>query len=355
MNTVERQTRQGDLAGGWAAIRSRLPLIPSRLALLLPLILSAAGCERNLNAGKDVPHGPLAVDERNPVILANDGWNDNWSGEYAVLLANTDGPPLLGIIVSASRYWDDLTGNVNGWKDFVTAARASGLQGVPDVTASQSNSLTPPGDGQIRSTVPNNSSGAKLILELSHQSTPWRPVVVVAGTRLTDIADAYLLDATVVDRVVVVAALGAIAGSRGLMTGPNGDLDPWADWIVAQRFRYIQVSTVYDQGADVTTDDLPNLPNNKFGDWMAAKQPRLSPLTTAGDQMAELTFALPHFIATVVQSRADVSAGFNSPPGQGPPLVPAPDGNDWLVTSINPRLAQARLWQMLLDPRTFGQ
>jgi hypothetical protein len=355
MITVERQTFQGHLPTGLVGIRCRVGPSPCWLAVLLPLILLATGCERNLNAGRDVPHGPLLVDERNPIILSNDGANDNWSGEYSVLLANTGGPELLGIIVSASRYWDDLSANVNGWKDFVGAARAGGLKGVPDVTASPSNPLNAPRDGRISSTVANNSVGAKLILDLSAQSTPWRPVVVVAGTRLTDIADAYLMDNTVVDRVVVVASLGSLSGGKGLMTGPNGDLDPWADWIVAQRFRYIQVSTIYDQGEDVTTDDLSNLPQNKFGDWMAAKQPRLFDIPTAGDQMAVLAVGLPLFVATVVECRPDVSAGFNSPPGQGPPLVPAADGNAWVVTSINARLAPARLWQMLLDPKTFGQ
>ena len=39
-------------------------------------------------------------------------------------------------------------------------------------------------------------------------SLPWRPLVVVTGSRLTDVADAYLMDPTVADRVVVVSALG---------------------------------------------------------------------------------------------------------------------------------------------------
>jgi hypothetical protein len=53
-------------------------------------------------------------------------------------------------------------------------------------------------------------------------------------------------------------------------------------------------------------------------------------------------------------SSRDTSAGFNSPPGQGPPLVLDANGNAWLVTEITPRLAQSILWQMLLDPHTFG-
>jgi hypothetical protein len=39
---------------------------------------------------------------------------------------------------------------------------------------------------------------------------------------------------------------------------------------------------------------------------------------------------------------------------QGPPLAPAENGNVWLVTQIAAPLAAARLWQLLLDPHTYG-
>jgi hypothetical protein len=38
----------------------------------------------------------------------------------------------------------------------------------------------------------------------------------MAATSLTDIADAYRVDPTVVDRVVVVAALGTYAAPNGI-------------------------------------------------------------------------------------------------------------------------------------------
>jgi hypothetical protein len=330
--------------------------IPAKLAgALLALALAVTGCGQALDAGQYESHGPLPVDERNPVILSNDGADDNWSGEYAMLLANGGGLSLAGIVVGASNYWTDLGANATGWKNLVAAARSSGLRHVPDVTVSASSPLTAPADGRIESTVPNRSPGAQAILDVSQRlSLPGRPVVVLACTQLTDVADAYLMDPTVVERVVVVALLGSYAAPKGLMAGPNGDLDPWADWIVAQRFTYVQITAFYDQSADVTANDLPSLPKNAFGDWMAAKQPYLSPLPTAADQVAVLAVALKDFPLTVQRSSADTSAGFGSPIGQGPPLVPDANGNAWLVTEIAPRLAQSVLWQSLLDPHTFG-
>ena len=315
-------------------------------------IALAAGCGGTLDAGRDRPHGLLPIDERNPVILANDNWSDNWSGEYTALLANSGGPPLAGIIVNATNYWSDLNSNATGWTKLVTAAQSSGLARLPPVTASAGAPLVRPADGQVDSTVPNNSSGAQLIVRLSRElSLPLRPLVVLVDTSLTDIADAYLLDHTVVDRVVIVAALGQYAAPNGSMTGPNGDLDAWADWIVAQHFRYVQISTYYDQTGDVTMSQLANLPQNALGTWMADKQPNLFKIPTASDQVTVLSAGLPAFATGVQRAAPDTSAAFQS--GQGPPLLPRPDGNVWLVTKIAAPLAAARLWQMLLDPATF--
>jgi len=344
-----------DEAPGHRAAPSWLRIAAKPIGALLAVTLVVVGCGQALDAGEYTSHGMLPVDERNPVVLSNDGAGDNWGGEFAMLLANSGGPPLAGIVVSASRYWSDLDANVTGWNNLVAAARASGLAHVPDVTVSTGVPLTAPADGRIESTVPNRSDGARLILDVAQRvSSPGRPVVILACTQLTDVADAYLMDPTVVERVVVVAHLGMYSDPEGLMTGPNGDLDPWADWIVAQRFRYVQISARYDQSTDVTTNDLSSLPGNAFGDWMAAKQPNLSPLDTAADQVAVLAVALADFPVTTVRSSADISAGFGNPIGQGPPLAPDADGNAWLVSEISPRLGQAVLWQTLLDPHTFG-
>jgi hypothetical protein len=322
-------------------------------AVWLGVVVTASGCGGTLDAGHDVPHGLLPVDERNPIILENDGWSDNWSGEYAVLLANSGGPPLAGIIATGTKYWPDANANATGWTKLVTAARSSGLANIPDVTTSAGAPLAKPADGQIDSTVPNRSAGAQLIVALSRQlSLPWRPVVILADAPLTDVADAYLLDHAVVDRVVIVAVLGSYAAPNGVMGGPNGDLDPWADWIVAQRFRYVQVSTYYDQTGDVTTAELPSLPQNPLGDRMAAKQPNVFTITTASDQVTALAVGLPTFAVAVQRAAPDISAGFDST--QGPRLVPSASGNVWVVTQIAAPLAKSRLWEMLLDPHTFG-
>ena len=319
----------------------------------LGLVLTSTGCDPTLDAGRNEPTGPLHIDQHNPLIIDNDNANDNWAAEFTVLLAANGGPPLVGLVVDADSYWPDLNRNVMGWNNFVTAARTSGLKNVPEVTPGASAALTVPADQKIDSTLPLGSKGGQLIVDLSRQlSLPGQPLVVVTGAGLTDLADAYLMDPTVVDRVIVVASLGLYDPPRGTMTGPNGDLDPWADWIVAQKFHYIQIQVLYDQSGDVTADDIANLPKNPFGDWMAAKQPNIRNLNTAADQVAILVASLPTFVTTVETCAPDLSAGFNSPPGQGPPLVPSATGNASLVTQGATSTIRTLLWQMLKN--TFG-
>jgi hypothetical protein len=315
-------------------------------------VLLASACTSTLDAGRN-EHGLLPVDQHNPVILYQDDWSGDWLGEYAALLANTGGPPLAGIIVNASKLWGDLNINSSGWRDLVAAARSSGLQAIPSVTASAGAPLAIPADGRIDSTTANGSSGAKLIVDTSRAlSTPERPVVVVSATSLTDVADAYLLDHAVVDRVVVVAALGSYSAPNGIMGAPNGDMDPWADWIVAQKFRYIQVSAYYDQTADVPADKLPLLPANAFGDRIRSKQPHVIDVLQAADQVALLAVALPTFAVAAQRASPDVAAGFETT--RGPRLLPDANGNVLVVTAIAGQLAGARLWEMLETPGIFA-
>jgi len=176
---------------------------------------------------------------------------------------------------------------------------------------------------------------------------------VICLVPLTNLADAYLIDHTVVDRVVVVAQLGELGNPNTAMNGPNGDLDPWSDWIVAQKFpRYIQVSSYYAQAGDVTAADLDRLPNNPLGDWMRDKQPKVFTIPQASDQISVLALALPTFVLEVQRVSPDTSVAFDNM--QGPPLRPDDTGNALVVTKIDSTLAATTLWEKLLDPKTFA-
>ena len=174
----------------------------------------------------------------------------------------------------------------------------------------------------------------------------------MTGGRLTDVADAYLVDPTVTERVVVVSSLGKTTASGAAMAAPNGEMDPWADAIVTAHFRFVQVSAFYDQLTDVPAARLSELPANPFGDWIAAKQPQLWNLPEAADQVAVVAVGIPSFASTVTRVSA-ITRGAGAT--AGPDLVTDPNGVGWLVTQNASADATARFWDALLDPRTFSR
>jgi len=307
-------------------------------------------CGGKLDAGWDEPKGMLPVDDRNPIVLCNDNYYDNWQGEYAMLLSSTGGPRLAGIVINDSWAWPELDENMAGWRQMVDAAREGGLRDIPDPLASTGPVLVRPSDGSIESTVPNRSEGARFIIEASNRlSLPYRPLVVVTGGRLTDLADAYLMDHTLPERVVVVSSLGSATADGGEMGIPNGEMDTWADVIVAQKFLYVQVSAFYDQKTDVTASLLSELPNNAFTSWIESKEPDVWSDLVAADQVGVLAVAIPSFVSSVARVVQRVTGADDIPA-----LSTDPGGPVWLVTEVTGSVGTARFWDMLLDPATFS-
>lgn len=317
----------------------------------LALVLAVASCSETQDLGTTSTRGPLPVDERNPIILVNDGPYDNWQGEYAILLASAGGPHLAGIVVSTQPSYPDIEANMAGWQGLVAAARKSGLGDIPDPVKSSSSPLVRPTNDDIASTVSNHSDGARFIVsESARLSQPYRPVVVATGGRLTDIADAYLMDPTVADRVVVVSALGSVSTTGGAMGPPNGDHDAWASTIVGARFRYIQVSTWYEQTQELPEARWSDLPATPFTDWMVAKRPKILKQSSAADQVTVEATGIPGFVVGLERvSAGAITAGGTS----APDLTLDPNGHIWLVTQIASAAATARFSELLHAPSTY--
>lgn len=321
--------------------------------VLIPLLgLGVFGCTVSLDAGSSRPLGLLPVDEKNPLIFLDDGASDNWGAEYAVLLCHARGPKLAGFIVGTSGPWPDLDANVAGARALVRAARASGLTNTPDPIASIGDVLVRPASGEIDDTQANRSEGARFIVEESKRlALSYRPVVVAVGGRLTDVADAYLIDPSVTERVVVVASLGSLSSSGARMGDPNGEMDPWADSIVTSRFRYVQVSAFYDQLQDIPASRISELPANAFGDWLAAKQPEIWSIPEAADQVAVAAVKIAEFATDVARITPDEPVANDA--DTGPDLVEDPDGAGWLVREVDGSALTTRIWTLLGDPATF--
>jgi hypothetical protein len=336
-------------SSGGSRVRRAMGLIPFAAVMALgPLI---AACDESFDAGS-LSHGDLPVDQRNPIVLLNDSVYDNWQGEYALLLANNGGPKLEGIVVGTGGIWSDSGTNMGGWMALLKAAKSSNMN-IPELIPSGDPPLKRPTNGEIDSTVPNDSYAANFICQTADRvSLPYRPLVLVTGGRLTDVADAYRVCPRVKDLVVVVSSLGKSSSQGATMDDPNGEMDPWADSIVTAKFRYIQVSAYYDQTADVPDSRLEELPpNNTFATWIKTKQPKISGLDRASDQVAVAAVGIPEFVVHVkhVSAGGPVAADAKV----GPVLTEAPNGPLWLVDQSAGSLAAGRFWKLLHDPKTF--
>jgi hypothetical protein len=219
---------------------------------------------------------------------------------------------------------------------------------VRELVRSSSVQLERPEDDAIEATSPNDSFGARFIVEESLRvfAATSQPVVVAVGGRLTDVADAYLIDPSVVERVVVVASVGSGFGDDGVTAEvgrPNGEMDAWAAEIVIRKFKYIQVAAHYDQTADVPETRLDDLPTNPLGEWIAAKTPRIDSDPLASDQVSVLVGGLTAF----AREFARVSpGGFD---GAVPTLKADPHGESLLVTAVDGVAATKRFDQLLFE------
>ncbi|HEY6726858.1 MAG TPA: hypothetical protein VI197_22655 [Polyangiaceae bacterium] len=309
------------------------------------LVLLTA-CGGTLDAGSDArTDAALPMSADNPFIVNNDGPFDNWQGELMVLLA-ANGLELAGLIINDSGAWPDVDRNLSGWEAMLQAAEASGIDDLPAPTPSPGPPLVEPSSGEISDTEPNHSEGAELIVRAALDATN-PPLVVVTGGRLTDVADAYLVEPAIADRVVVVASLGELTEQGANMGIPNGDMDPWATAIVAERLPYVQVSAYYDQLGDVPSARLPELPQNPLGDWIAEKRDRIFETPIASDQVAILTAAIPGFALRIDRSRHDGPAAANA--GETPALTIDDAGSAWLVSKVDGELATQTFWNLLSE------
>jgi hypothetical protein len=81
---------------------------------------------------------------------------------------------------------------------------------------------------------------------------------------------------------------------------------------------------------------------------MRRKQPELLDTVLAADQIGALALGVPGFVLDVVRVSP---SGWD---GDEVVLERAAAGNGWLVTEGDAALPGARLWELLLDPTTFG-
>lgn len=189
----------------------------------------------------DTPQGIL-FGTANPVIYLNDESDDVYVEGYVYALGSNREIDLRGIItsgvdctecVSGGRYSDGkIPERRAAW---IEAARASGFAYLPDQTlGTQGARLEKPASGRVEETSRIGSPGSDLLVREAMLATPELPLLVVSGGPITTLADAYLAQPDIAERVVVSWLVGT---SSTNLEGWNATIDPWATEIVLRSFR----------------------------------------------------------------------------------------------------------------------
>lgn len=177
----------------------------------------------------------------NPIIYLNDYPRSVYVEAYIYALATSREIDLRGIIssgidcecIAGDNYPVTNTPTVRA--AWIQAARQAGFQNIPDaVNGTQGARLLEPASGLYSDTQKLGSEGTELILREANKATPERPLLIVAGGPITTLADAYLADPSITNRVVVSWLVGV---SDDSLNDWNGDSDKWATQMVMSRFR----------------------------------------------------------------------------------------------------------------------
>ncbi|WP_114749673.1 apiosidase-like domain-containing protein [Pleomorphovibrio marinus] len=168
-----------------------------------------------------------------PVIVDNDDHRDVYLEEYLMALGSLGETDLRGIITTYSP--DEYPLFVKGREEVLEIARESGLRNLPKLFKGTDQKLEKPASNRMEDTRPLEINGSQFIVENALKCTPEQPLVVLTGGQLTSVANAYLLDPSIAEKVVVMGVFG------GEKIDYNAGLDAWAWAIIMANFRVVAI------------------------------------------------------------------------------------------------------------------
>lgn len=307
------------------------------------------------------PSNLVPFDATNPVLYDNDDHRDMYTDEYLLSLASAGTIQLKAIITTYSADAVEYELFVKGRRDILQKARQSGLIHLPATTAGPRTRLVRPASNQIADTQPLNSQAGRVIVNAALQASPAKPLVIITGGQLTAVADAYLQNAKIADRVIVSGIFGARDKTY------NAGLDAWAWAIVIRHFRCLSFSdsetdTAYNRVFKTACPQTPkqqfrmavqqgNLPNTPFYHWLVVKRHPRHPaayMEQDGDAPAVIPLVQPSYVQAVERWRCthlDVSGL--------PILVRDAEGPLYLVTQASEAVGTEVFWQGIENSRVW--
>ncbi len=336
--------------------------------------LSCTGAGGMVNQSVTVavfPASAVPFDQTNPVIYDNDGGLESgFTDEYIMALASAGVISLRGIISTGTngeqppyvpRTENDI---IFERVDLVAKARRSGLRNIPDVSPGPGVSMTArrPASGIIEGTPPYGSKGGWLIVNEARKATPAKPLVVVMGGQGSALADAYLLDPSIADKVVAAWLVGSRRTSNGLLDAYeyNAYVDSWATYIIFERMRVVVFPVDSDIYASTPKSRLSELPNTEIRQLMIENRWPRSATTYSEpygdwDGLGAIGITRPEFVYSTKQVsfshwEPDRWGGAN----QIPVWKEDPNGRTMVVWGANTAIATQEWWLRMKDPAAWG-
>lgn len=170
-----------------------------------------------------------------PMIYDNDWWGDTPDKNYLWAKASLGKINLRANIVTRDMwnwrkgYLYKLEQGVKDARKSIGIARRSGLKNIPDAIPGCDKAFQRPKSNKVEDTKVVRTKGSDLIVTEARKANPKKPLLIFVGGPLNTVANAYLTDPSIADRMIVFMTD---------LRGYNGK-DPWANYIVANRCRLI--------------------------------------------------------------------------------------------------------------------
>lgn len=178
-------------------------------------------------------------------VIDNDILDDAHTVEIALAAGSSGLMNLKAILISRPVTYETRWNAVvqQAWGAMIrTAAIKDGFAHVPPVYPGVPLGTTfdqrVPVSGRIEDTVPFNTPAGRKIVAEALPCTLRNPLVVFVGGRATCVADAYLMNPAIADKVIVAEYLDHL-GHDGHLPGYNTHEDMWAANIVLRHFRVL--------------------------------------------------------------------------------------------------------------------
>lgn len=304
---------------------------------------------------------PLSVDASNPFVYVNDQ-NDNYNAEVALAMASRGYVELRGFLLSyAGEPWLSSAQFERRREAYVIhhetvheRARQSGFDNLPPAELGVVGERhRRPASGDVGETRVIGSTGTDRLVEEARRASRERPLVVAVGSDVCTVADAYLADPGLAERVVVFLRWTGDPRDPGYNVFQSG----WSARVVLENLACVLVGT----GAPLLrARQVRALPDEPLRQFMLEKEHADygSPLRDGrkwdGDSGAILTAAHPD---TRVESRRGRLDGTLDPPFDAPFQVPSVTygaGAQELHDIVETRGLTEAFWSHLTHPETWG-